>query len=113
MHTFSKFGECGSKIEPAMPILILNFRWVWQTQFLTYTHETLEKYVFFVYHQMILVPFFDIPNQKSIIKKILIFWLHDIGIILLKLYQGGPIREQKIQSFSNYRFLVRNIKKWY
>ena len=36
-------------------------------QFLSHTHETLEKYVFYIDLEMILVPFFDIPNQKPVI----------------------------------------------
>ena len=39
---------------------------MWQAQFLSHTHETLETYVFYIDLEMILVPFFDIPNQKPV-----------------------------------------------
>ena len=61
---FPKFGGCGSKIEPATPISILNFEWAWQAQFLSYTHLTLEKYSFSIDEQMILLPFLYISYQK-------------------------------------------------
>ena len=64
---FAKLGGCGSKIEPATPILILNFNGAWQAYFLNHTHITLGNYVFFIDIQMILLAFFDIPNQKSVI----------------------------------------------
>ena len=54
-------------IEPTRPILISDFNGVWQAQFLSHTHVTLGKYVFFIDLQMILLAFFDIPNQKSVI----------------------------------------------
>ena len=47
-----------------MPISILNFEWAWQAQFLSYTHKTLEKYLFSIDEQMILLPFLYISNQK-------------------------------------------------
>ena len=59
----SKFGGFISKIEPAMPIWSLNFKRAWQAQFLSHTHETLEKYVFYIDLEMILVPFFKINNR--------------------------------------------------
>ena len=34
---FTKFGRCSSKIGPAMPILILKFKRMWQTQFFSHT----------------------------------------------------------------------------
>ena len=67
ISNFAKFHGCDSKIEPATPTSILNFKWAWQAQFLSHTHETLEKYVFYIDLEMILVPFFDIPNQKPVI----------------------------------------------
>ena len=74
---FAKWEGCSSIIEPAMPILISNFNGAWQAQFLNHNHETLGKCVFFTDLQMILLAFFRIPNKKSVIWKILIFWLHD------------------------------------
>ena len=50
-----------------MPFSILNFKWVWQAQFLSHTPQILKNYVFFIDIQMILVPFFDTSNQKSVI----------------------------------------------
>ena len=50
-----------------MPISILNFKWAWQAQFLSYIPQILKKYVFFIDVQMILLPFFDIPNPKPVI----------------------------------------------
>ena len=52
---------------PATPFSILNFKWVWQAQFLGHTPQILKNCVFFIDVQMILVPFFDIPNQESAI----------------------------------------------
>ena len=60
----------GLKIGPTMPISKFQnqkFKWAWQAQFLSNTYEILEKYVFYIDLEMILVPFFDIPNQKSVI----------------------------------------------
>ena len=116
IHIFPEFHRCGSKIVPATPFWNLNFKWAWQAQFLSHTFETLEKYVFFIDLQMILVPFFDILNQKFVIGKRLIFcslirlpWYHFDVIIPREAY-----REQKIKCFLlDYRFLVSNIKKWY
>ena len=62
IHIFPKFHECGSKIMPATPFWNLNFKWAWQAQFLSHTYETLEKYVFYIDLQMILVPFFKIHD---------------------------------------------------
>ena len=42
----------------------MNFKWAWQTQFLSHTHQILENYSFFVDEQMTLLPFFYISNQK-------------------------------------------------
>ena len=63
---FPKFHRCGSKIVPATPIWSLNFKRVWQAQFLSHTYEILEKCLFYIDLEMILVPLFDIPNQKSV-----------------------------------------------
>ena len=45
----------------------MNFRWAWQAQFLSYISQILKKYAFLIDVQMILLPFFDIPNPKSVI----------------------------------------------
>ena len=74
---FPKFQRCGSKIEPATPFWNLNFKWTWQAKFLSHTYETLEIYVLYIDLEMILVSFFDIPNQKSVIWKRLNFLLHN------------------------------------
>ena len=39
---------------------------MWQAQFLSHTPATLKSYVFFIDVQMILLSFFDNPNQKYI-----------------------------------------------
>ena len=45
--------------------LLRPFQWVWPTQFLSHNPTTLKSYVFFIDVQMILMSFFDNPNQKS------------------------------------------------
>ena len=77
IHISPKFHRCGSKIEPATPIWSLKFKRAWQAWFLSNTDETLEKYAFYIDLEMILVPFFDIPNQKPVIWKRLNFLLYD------------------------------------
>ena len=52
-----------------MPFSILNFKWVWQTQFLSHTSQILKNYVFFIDVQMILLSFFDNPNLKFAIQE--------------------------------------------
>ena len=47
---FTKFGGCSSKIEPAMPILILKFKRAWQTQFFSHTLQILVNDRFFIGH---------------------------------------------------------------
>ena len=77
IHIFPKFHRCGSKIVLDMPFWSLNFKRAWQAQFLSHTSEILDKYLFYIDLEMILVPLFDIPNQKSVIWKRLNFLLHD------------------------------------
>ena len=67
IYNFEKLEGCSSIIESATPILILNFNAAWQAQFLSHTHVTLGKYVFFIDLQMILLAFLDIPKQTSLI----------------------------------------------
>ena len=47
-----------------MPTSILNFKWAWQTQYLSHTYQTLENYSFYVDEQMMLVSFFHISVQN-------------------------------------------------
>ena len=54
---------------PATPFWILKFKGAWQAQFLSHNLVTLEKWAFLKDVQMILIPFFDISNQKSVINK--------------------------------------------
>ncbi len=68
-----KFQGYSSKIEPAMPFLILKFKRAWQAQFLCHNLETLENKVFLIDLQMMLLSFFNIPYQKSVICEKLIF----------------------------------------
>ena len=77
IHIFSKFHRWCSNFVPATPIWSLDFKKAWQAQFLSHIYETLEKCVFYTDLQMILVPFFNIPKQKSVIWKRLNFLLHD------------------------------------
>ena len=70
---FPKFQLRSSKIVPATPFWILKFKRAWQAQFLSHNLVTLKNCVFFIGVQMILIPFFDISNQKSVISKKLIF----------------------------------------
>ena len=46
IYNFEKLEVCSSIIEPATPILILNFNGAWQAQFLNHTHVTLGNYIF-------------------------------------------------------------------
>ena len=62
-----KFGGCGSKIELATPISILNFKWAWQAPLLSHVPTTLKKCVFSIDLQMILVSLFEISNLNSAI----------------------------------------------
>ena len=43
---------------------------MWQAQFLNHTPATLKSYVFFIDVQMILLSFFDNPNQKYVNQEI-------------------------------------------
>ena len=70
---FSKVSICSSKIVCATTFWILKFKRAWQAQFLSHILVTLKNCVFFIGVQMILIPFFDISNQKSVISKKLIF----------------------------------------
>ena len=64
------------KIKSVMSFSILSLKWAWWAQFLSLTPVTLKSYVFFIDVQMILLSFFDNPNQKYINqgKLILSFW---------------------------------------
>ena len=62
---FAQFQGCGSKTEPATPLSILNFEWVWQNQFLSYTQKTLEKYPFYIDEQMQFCHFFILPTKNE------------------------------------------------
>ena len=73
LYWFWKLWGCSSKDMPATLISILNFRWAWQAQFLSYIPQILKKYVFFIDVQMLLLSFFDISYQKSVIWKNAIF----------------------------------------
>ena len=64
ISNFAKIHGCGSKIEPATLTLILNFKWAWQTRYLSHAYQTLENYSFYVDEQMILLSFLSITNQK-------------------------------------------------
>ena len=62
-----KFEGCGSKIEPAMPISISNCQRVWQTFSMSHALQIFKNDLFFIDEQMILLSFFDNPNQNSTI----------------------------------------------
>ena len=57
MHNFPKFGGCGSNNKPATPFWILNFKWVWQAQFLSHNFLILQNCIFFEGKQIILLSF--------------------------------------------------------
>ena len=102
IHIFSKFHRCGSKIVSVTPSWSFNFKRAWQAQFLSHIHETLEKYVFYIDLEMILVPFFDIPNQKPVIWKRLNFLLYDRPPLVWfhqNYTKGGLSRSRKITLF--------------
>ena len=65
---FQSYKVYGSKIGSATPIWISKFKRAWQTQFLSYNLETLEKWVFFKDVQMILVSFFHISTSFQLRK---------------------------------------------
>ena len=68
---FPKFGVCGSKTEPATPFSILDpeiLKSAWQAHFLSHAPVTFWNHVFFNDVEMILLTFFDIPHQKSVIQ---------------------------------------------
>ena len=72
MYYFLKLQGRGSKIQPATPFSILSFenlKWVWQAHFLSHTPVIFENCVFFLVVEMILLTFFDTPNQKSLIRR--------------------------------------------
>ena len=60
MSLFPKFGGCGSKIEPATPISILNFSRAWQAQFLSHTLKIMGEVIIFEDLKMILLSFLEI-----------------------------------------------------
>ena len=57
IHNFSKFGGCGSKIEPATPISILNFKGVRQGQIWSHNPQILKTCVFFKDKEMVVISF--------------------------------------------------------
>ena len=114
IHIFPKFHRCGSKIVPAMPIWSLNFKRAWQAQFLRHTYEILEKCLFFIDLEMILVPLFDIPNQISVSWKRLnfrYFFCSAIGLLrydFIKIIPREAYRGAINSVFFNLQILVRN-----
>ena len=64
IHIFWKFGGCSSKTKPATPISILCYQRAWQTFSMSYTLQIFKNDSFFIDEQMILLPFFNILNQK-------------------------------------------------
>ena len=66
---FPKFGGCGSKIEPATPISILNFSRAWQSFKVSYALQILVNDRFFIGHQMIFSSFFVSVTGKLKFKK--------------------------------------------
>ena len=112
---FPKFGGCGSKIEPATPISILNFEWAWQVQFLSHIHKTLENYLFSIDEQMILLSFLHISYQKLANLEKPIFSLYSRPLIVenpLKSTVSGLELREKISFSKFFSFLVGNTKKW-
>ena len=62
---FTKFGGCSSKIEPAMPISIINFKWGWQAQFYRPSLRILVNDRSYVGHQVTFQPIFCICSRKA------------------------------------------------
>ena len=115
---FPKFGGFSSKIEPAMPILILKFKRAWQTQFFSHTLQILVNDRFFIGVQMIFYSIFCVSNRKARIREKLLFpflsspqvviIVHNNGIF----YHLGATQEKKKWLFSNFSFPVRDTKNW-
>ena len=75
IRIFPKSGGRSSKIEPAMPISILNFQRVWQPYFLCHTLQILIKHGFFTDKQMMFYRNFCISDRIPTIFRKLIFFL--------------------------------------
>ena len=75
-NNFPKFGRCGSKIGPAMPIWNSKFKWGWQPLFLSHIHEAWQNYLVFKDLQMILVSFLKIFDGFWSTKKLPSLLLH-------------------------------------
>ena len=73
IHFCAKLEGRGSTVEPARPILSLNFKWAWRTRLRRHTHQILKNCVFLKAKVMILLSIFDISIQKSAILEKLIF----------------------------------------
>ena len=89
LWTFAKFGGCGSKNEPAMPISILNFPRTWQPQFLSHTLQILIKCVFFIGKQMMFSSFVYIFYRIPAILEKLIFFVPSGPPDAQFVHQGG------------------------
>ena len=72
---FPKFGGCGSKIESATQISILNFSRAWQSYLVSYALQILVNYRSFIGQHMIFSSIFCIYNRKGEIQEKLIFHL--------------------------------------
>ena len=81
---------------PATPFWILKFKRAWQAQFLSHNLVTLKNCVFFIGVQMILIPFFDTSNQKSVINKKPIFFPTQYPQIGINYTYLGMILNKKI-----------------
>ena len=118
---FAKLRGCGSKIEPATPTWSSKFKRAWQAYFLSHILLTLEKYVFFIDLQMMLVPFFDSFNPKFAIFEKPILLIHSRpqhGIFCLILpfcgldlhFKIGFSKILKSDKFNQKKLLITFIK---
>ena len=118
ISVFPKFGWCGSKIEPATPISILNFSRVWQSYLESYALQILVSDRSFTANIWYFHHFFvSVPRKLKFEKSSLFFsrvsptwykksWLWTIT------YQLGDTQEKKNQFFWDFGFSVIDTKNW-
>ena len=98
----TKFEGHNSLKKTAMPLGSSKWKWAWRAHFLSHTYETQKICCFLADVQIILVSFFDIPNQKTVIWKRLNFLLYDRPPLVWfhqNYTKGGLSRSRKITLF--------------
>ena len=63
IHIFPNFHRCDSKNVSATLFWNLNFKWVWQAQFLSHNLLSLQNCLVFTNKEMMLVSFFEINDR--------------------------------------------------